>query len=133
MVFSSILFLFLYLPLTLGIYYITPRRWRNLALLVLNLIFYGWGEPIYVLIMIFSILVDYSHGLLIARHRENDRFCRKVVASSVIINLGLLVFFKYYDFIVTNLRAVFPALSFLEPLGLGLPIGISFYTFQTMS
>ena len=133
MVFSSILFLFLYLPLTLGIYYITPRRWRNLALLVLNLIFYGWGEPMYVLIMIFSILVDYSHGLLIARHRENDRFCRKVVASSVIINLGLLVFFKYYDFIVTNLRAVFPALSFLEPLGLGLPIGISFYTFQTMS
>ena len=133
MVFSSILFLFLYLPLTLGIYYITPRRWRNLALLVLNLIFYGWGEPIYVLIMIFSILVDYSHGLLIARHRENDRFCRKVVASSVVINLGLLVFFKYYDFIVTNLRAVFPALSFLEPLGLGLPIGISFYTFQTMS
>ena len=133
MVFSSILFLFLYLPLTLGIYYITPRRWRNLALLVLNLIFYGWGEPIYVLIMIFSILVDYSHGLLIARHRENDRFCRKVVASSVIINLGLLVFFKYYDFIVTNLRAIFPALSFLEPLGLGLPIGISFYTFQTMS
>ena len=133
MVFSSILFLFLYLPLTLGIYYITPRRWRNLALLVLNLIFYGWGEPIYVLIMIFSILVDYSHGLLIARHRENDRFCRKVVASSVIINLGLLVFFKYYDFIVTNLRAVFPALSFLEPLGLGLPIGISFYSICTRS
>lgn len=132
MVFSSILFLFIYLPLSLAIYYITPRKFRNFALLLLNLVFYGWGEPVYILIMIFSILVDYTHGLLIEKHRDNDKFARRVVASSAIINLSMLLFFKYYDFIAANLSLI-PGLSFFKPLGISLPIGISFYTFQTMS
>lgn len=132
MVFSSIPFLFYFLPLCLGIYYFTPRRWRNLALLLAGLAFYGWGEPVYLAVMIFSILVDYTHGLLIGRWKENRRQARLAVASSVLINLGLLFFFKYYDFALSNLAALFPGLP-LRPLGLSLPIGISFYTFQTMS
>lgn len=133
MVFSSVLFLFLYLPLSLAIYYAAPRRWRNLALLLLNLLFYGWGEPVYILIMIFSILVDYANGRIIEGNHHRPRVAKAALLCSIFANLGMLLFFKYYDFIVTNLAALFPALSFLHPLGLGLPIGISFYTFQTMS
>jgi len=132
MVFSSILFLFLYLPLTLLVYYVTPLRWRNLALLVLNLIFYAWGEPVYIVIMFASIAIDYTHGMLVEKWRSNDKKARMAVASSVIFNLALLLFFKYYDFIMVNIAAVFPGWP-LQPLGLSLPIGISFYTFQTMS
>ena len=94
MVFSSVPFLFYFLPLCLGIYYFTPRRWRNLALLLAGLAFSGWGEPVYLAVMIFSILVDYTHGLLIGRWKENRRQARLAVASSVLINLGLLFFFQ---------------------------------------
>ncbi len=132
MVFSSVPFLFYFLPLCLGVYYLAPRRWRNWVLLWAGLAFYGWGEPVYLLIMLFSILVDYTHGLLIDRWRENRRRAKLVVASSVCINLALLFFFKYYDFFISNLTALVPGLP-LKPLGLSLPIGISFYTFQTMS
>lgn len=90
------------------------------------------GEsPVYILIMVLSILIDYTHGMLVEKYRANDRKARAIVASSVIFNLALLLFFKYYDFIVTNL-SLLPGIS-IEPLGLSLPIGISFYTFQTMS
>ena len=132
MVFSSTLFLFLYLPCVLALYYLAPRRWRNPLLFFLNLIFYGWGEPVYILIMLFSTVVDYTHGLLVEKFRARDRLARLFVASSVVVNLGILIFFKYYDFIVTNLAHI-PLFAGLTPLGLPLPIGISFYTFQTMS
>ena len=133
MVFSSLYFLFLYLPVVLLIYYVTPLRWRNAVLLVCNLIFYGWGEPVYILIMFASIAIDYTHGMLVtrAKARRNDKAARMAVASSVVFNLTLLFFFKYWDFIAGNLAAV--GLSFMPKLGLELPIGISFYTFQTMS
>lgn len=131
MVFSSILFLFFYLPVCLLIYRLAPLRLRNLVLLLFSLAFYGWGEPVYILIMVLSILIDYTHGMLVEKYRANDRKARAIVASSVIFNLALLLFFKYYDFIVTNL-SLLPGIS-IEPLGLSLPIGISFYTFQTMS
>ena len=134
MVFSSVIFLFAYLPVTLLIHAVTPLRFRNLVLLVFNLIFYAWGEPVYVIIMILSILIDYTHGMLVDRFRANDRLARGMVLSSVVCNLALLLFFKYYDFFVVNLTALIPALGgVLHPLGLPLPIGISFYTFQTMS
>ncbi len=132
MVFSSVVFLFFYLPVTLAVYYAAPRRWRNAVLLAVNLFFYAWGEPVYVVIMLLSIAIDYTHGLLVEKHRANDKKARLFVASSVFFNLALLVFFKYYDFIVVSLRGAFPSLP-LEPLGVPLPIGISFYTFQTMS
>lgn len=132
MVFSSLLFLFVYLPITLAVYFIVPAKLRNVVLLVVNLIFYAWGEPIYVALMLFTTLVDYTHGMLIERYRANKRLARYFLTQAVVINLGLLFFFKYYDFIVTSAIAVFPAFP-LQPTGLALPIGISFYTFQSMS
>jgi alginate O-acetyltransferase complex protein AlgI len=129
MVFSSLLFMFIYLPVTLAVYYLVPKRWRNIWLFAVNLVFYGWGEPVYILLMIFSIIINYTAGLLIEKRRDRGK---AVIAVCVIINLGLLMFFKYYDFIAVNLSLI-PALSFIKPLGITLPIGISFYTFQTMS
>lgn len=131
MVFSSLTFLSIFLPITLCIYFLSPRKIRNIVLLVASLIFYGWGEPVYILLMIFSSIVDYSHGLLIERFRDNDKRARLVVLSSVVINLGLLSFFKYSDFLIENINYIFDTRFVL--LDLPLPIGISFYTFQTMS
>lgn len=133
MVFSTPFFLFFYLPIVLAAYYVTPLKFRNAVLLLLNLIFYGWGEPVYILIMFASIAIDYTHGLLVTRAKAkgNDKGARLAVASSVVFNLLLLFFFKYWDFIAGNLQAI--GLNFMPKLGLALPIGISFYTFQTMS
>ena len=133
MVFSSPFFLFFYLPAVLLVYYLSPLKWRNLILLLFNLVFYGWGEPIYILIMFASIAIDYSHGLLVSKAKAagNDRKARWYVGQSVVFNLALLFFFKYWDFLAESLAAI--GLDVLPVLGLGLPIGISFYTFQTMS
>ena len=131
MVFSSLTFLFLYLPLTLLVYFLSPLRWRNFVLLVVSLLFYGWGEPVYIVIMFLSIIIDYTHGLLVEKFRSDDKKARWFVAQSVIFNLALLGFFKYWDFIAANLSLI-PGID-LPQLGIPLPIGISFYTFQTMS
>ncbi len=133
MVFSSPYFLFFYLPIVIFFYYISPLRLRNLVLLIVNLIFYGWGEPVYIMIMFASVILNYIHGLLISRAKDagNLRQAKGAVASSVIFNLALLFFFKYWDFIAGTLASV--GLQFMPVLGLELPIGISFYTFQTMS
>ena len=144
MVFSTPYFLFLYLPIVLVLYYISPLKWRNFVLLVVNLVFYGWGEPVYILIMFVSIAIDYTHGMLVERGKRtgNLRLARGAVASSVICNLALLFFFKYWNFIAGSLAGL--GIGFLPiierlPLPEGgsipftLPIGISFYTFQTMS
>lgn len=131
MVFSSILFMFQYLPVVLLLYYIAPPRWRNLVLFVVNLVFYGWGEPVYILLMMLSITVNYINGILIDKYRERRSKARLVLAINVAINLALLGFFKYYDLIAETL-SLLPFLS-IKPLGISLPIGISFYTFQTMS
>ena len=129
--FSSLPFLFGFLPITLAIYFAVPLRWRNLALLLTSLVFYGWGEPIYISIMVLSILIDYTHGLLVEKYRSRDKLARWFVAESVLLNLGLLGFFKYWDFFAANLSLI-PGIS-IPALGLPLPIGISFYTFQAMS
>lgn len=133
MVFSSVFFLFTYLPIVLLIYYITPLKWRNLMLLGANLIFYAWGEPVYILIMFLSIAIDYTHGLLVEKFKGQgqDGKARWAVTSSVFFNLALLFFFKYWDFAADSLAGI--GLPFMPRLGLRLPIGISFYTFQTMS
>ena len=131
MVFSSLPFLFFYLPVVVAVYLLSPLKLRNLCLLVVSLFFYGWGEPVYISIMLLSIAVDYTHGLLVERWRDNDRRARMAVASSVLCNLAILVFFKYWDFIAVNVNAL-TGLS-VPVLGLPLPIGVSFYTFQTMS
>ena len=131
MVFSSLTFLFYYLPCVLAVYFIVPLHWRNAVLLLVSLFFYGWGEPIYISIMVLSILIDYVHGMLVEKHRENDKKARRFVAQSVVFNLLLLGFFKYYDFFAANLSLI-PGVQ-IPQLGLSLPIGISFFTFQTMS
>lgn len=125
MVFSSLIFLFCYLPVVLLVHKFAPLRLRNLVLLLFSLLFYGWGEPVYICLMVFSTVLDYTHGMLVEKFRARDRLARLFVASSVVCNLGLLFFFKYYDFIAGMVG--------LPLLGLPLPIGISFYTFQTMS
>ena len=142
MVFSSLTFLFAYLPLTLLVYFVSPLRWRNFVLLIVSLIFYGWGEPVYITIMVLSILIDYTHGMLVEKYRSRDKLARWFVIQSVIFNLLLLGFFKYGTFLAENLylltgiqipQSVTLGGLTVPLLGIPLPIGISFYTFQTMS
>ena len=131
MVFSSLLFLFIFLPIFLMIYYVTPRGLRNFILFIASLIFYAWGEPVYVLIMIFSTLLDYTVGRVIDRYRTHKLIPKIALAVSVCGNLGMLGFFKYADFFIENVNN-FLGLD-INLLKIALPIGISFYTFQTMS
>lgn len=135
MVFSSPVFLFAYLPLTLAVYYLMPLRWRNLALFLLSLVFYGWDKPIYIPVMLFSVTVSYLCGFPIGKYRDRDRHRARVwLVVSLVLNLSVLVFFKYTNFIIENLRLIPPLAGILHPLEwLELPIGISFYTFQIMS
>ena len=135
MVFSSPVFLFAYLPLTLAVYYLMPLRWRNLALFLLSLVFYGWDKPIYIPVMLFSVTVSYLCGFPIGKYRDRDRHRARVwLVVSLVLNLSVLVFFKYTNFIIENLRLIPPLAGVLHPLEwLELPIGISFYTFQIIS
>lgn len=131
MVFSSLLFVFLFLPLALMMYFCSPRRWKNLALFLASLVFYAWGEPVYIAIMLVSTLTDYGFGLLLDRPGRSPVRRKAIVAASVVVNLGLLGYFKYADFLIDNANAL---LGTSMPLTeLPLPIGISFYTFQSMS
>lgn len=132
MVFSSLLFLFVFLVVTLAIYYILPRKMRNLWLFVISILFYGFGEPVYVLLMMLSITFNYGSGLLIGSIRDNQRLKKGVLVLNVMGNLAMLGYFKYAGFAVTLLQKL-PGLSGLAIPEIALPIGISFYTFQTMS
>ena len=131
MVFSSLLFMFVYLPVVLAVYYLVPRRWRNLWLFLVNLVFYGWGEPVYIVLMVFSICINYAAGMLVDRYREEKPKAKRVLIVNIVVNLAMLAFFKYYDLFARTL-SMLPAVH-IPTLGLALPIGISFYTFQTMS
>ena len=128
MVFSSLTFLFYFLPIVLIIYYIVPNKVKNLVLFISSLIFYFIGEPKYVILMIVSILSTYIHGILIEKYEKHKK---KFLISSIVISLSFLVFFKYTDFIIENVNAIFNG-SF-DLLNLALPIGISFYTFKMIS
>lgn len=131
MVFSSTIFLCVYLPLVLLGYYICPKKGRNLFLLIVSLVFYAWGEPKYVFLMIFSILVNYIFGRLMDKNRGRQKRMKLMLVLSVVIDIGLLSVFKYTDFVITNINAIFG--SSFDLLNIALPIGISFYTFQAMS
>lgn len=133
MVFSSAIFLFLFLPIVFILYYILPKKLRNTIMFLASLLFYAWGEPIYIFIMLFSTVFDYENGRLIEKFRkqEKEKICKVILILSIVVNLGLLMFFKYTDFFVGNINGLF-GLS-IDSLGLALPIGISFYTFQTLS
>lgn len=133
MVFSSILFMFVYLPIVLAVYYIVPARFRNVWLFLVNFVFYGWGEPVYIVLMVFSITVNYVNGLLVEKYKYTDKpKAKRVLIFNIVINLALLFVFKYLDLFIGTLNSI-AGRELVEPLGLVLPIGISFYTFQTMS
>ena len=133
MVFSSFVFLLAFLLIVLFLHYICPGRGRNVVLLVASLIFYAWGEPVYVLIMLFSTVFDYTNGILIEHFQKKNcpGKAKVVLIIDLCGNLGILGFFKYADFFIGNLNTITGAGLLL--LHIALPIGISFYTFQTMS
>lgn len=132
MVFSSLIFLFIFLPLLLILYFIVPNSknflYKNIILLIFSLIFYVWGEPLYVTIMLFSSIVDFTIGNLIEKIPKKKKLW---LILSIVINLGMLFFFKYTNFFLDNLNNIFNL--DIELLNITLPIGISFFTFQTMS
>ena len=130
MLFSSINFLYYFLPIVLIVYFAVPFKVKNLVLLLSSLIFYFYGEPVYTLLMLATILSSYIHGLLIGKFKGTV-WAKVFLWSSVITSIGALGFFKYSDFFIHNVNNLFGTSASL--LGLALPIGISFYTFQTMS
>ncbi|WP_249310916.1 MBOAT family O-acyltransferase [Congzhengia minquanensis] len=130
MVFSSIFFIFYFLPAILAVYFLAPKRHRNLVLFLGSLIFYAWGEPVYVALMLFSTAFNYFAGRKIGRTEQQVQK-KRVLTISVVVNLAILVFFKYTNFFLGLINAALP--WDIPYLNLALPIGISFYTFQTMS
>ena len=133
MVFSSLIFLFAYLPAVLLIYFVAPRKGKNLALFLVSLFFYAWGEPIYVLLMLASLSLAYLFGMGIGKWRqEKPRRAKALTTLSVCVSLSFLFFFKYYNFFAANF-SLLPWVNIPAIAGLALPIGISFYTFQIIS
>lgn len=131
MVFSSLTFLFAFLPIVFIVYYAVPKKAKNVVILVSGLLFYAWGEPIYVLAMILSTFIDYTAGRLIDRYDDKPRIRTVCLIVSLVMNIGLLGTFKYLGFLINSVNDWF-GLSIPNP-NLPLPIGISFFTFQSMS
>lgn len=131
MVFSSIPFLFYFLPLFLIIYYIVPFKAKNMVLLIFSLIFYGWGEPVYISLLVISSVIDYINGRLIEKFDGKRNKQRTFLIISVVMNIGLLSVFKYSDLLISTVNSITG--SNISLLNVALPIGISFFTFQTMS
>ena len=131
MVFASLTFLYIFLPLNLILYYSWKNKlYRNLLLTVMSLVFYAWGEPIWISLLIFSALIDYVNGLLVEKWRDTP-FAKVPLISTLVVNLGLLATFKYATFITQNVNLILGT-KFDVP-SYALPIGISFYSFQTIS
>ena len=131
MLFSSIVFLFTFLPAVVILYYLLPVRFRNVILLMASLVFYAWGEPVYLFLMLLSILFNYFSGLDIARNLQDKRAAKRSLVFNLIINLAVLGFFKYEGFVLDTLNGILPV--HISYHALPLPIGISFYTFQILS
>ncbi|MFZ2538422.1 MAG: MBOAT family O-acyltransferase, partial [Oscillospiraceae bacterium] len=131
MLFSSLTFLFGFLPIVLLFYYASPMKIKNLIIMASGIFFYAWGEPFYVLIMMITVAIDYTAGRLMDKYDENQKVRLWIMLSSVVLNLSFLVLFKYGSFVVSNINGLLGS-QFFDPK-LALPIGISFYTFQAMS
>lgn len=131
MVFSSMLFLWIFLPLVLAAYYLSPRKIRNGILVFFSLLFYAWGEPIYILLMLCSVLVNFMGGIFMEDHKTHRK---GILWGTVLINLGLLGYFKCFNFLAEIIGKILPGgLGNLSIPQVALPIGISFYTFQALS
>lgn len=131
MLFSSLIFLFVFLPLVIFLYYISPRKLKNPILLIFSLFFYGYGEPRYLLIMLLSILINYIMGLLVDYYRNNKLAERIIIIIAVISNLSIIGYYKYIDFTILNINRLFNTNLPLQ--NVIMPIGISFFTFQGLS
>ena len=134
MLFSSLTFLYAFLPITLILYFIFPnRKIKNIVLLCSSLIFYAWGEPKYIFLMLLTILIVYVFGILIDKFdKEKKKILKKIsLIICIILVLGSLIFFKYSNFLIENVNLAFKAK--IKPLNIIMPIGISFYTFQILS
>ena len=131
MLFSSIHFLFVFLPITMLVYYLVPYKLKNFVMLIASLLFYAWGEPVYVILMILSILFNYVMGKDISERQDNLDKKKQSLIFAVVVNLLILGFFKYYGFLMDTINAIFPfKITYRQ---LPLPVGISFYTFQALS
>lgn len=131
MLFSSIFFLFKFLPIVLALYFAAPKRAKNLILFISSIVFYSWGEPVYVFLMLFSAVFNYSMALDIKKEQVQGKRGKSVMIFTVVINLFILCFFKYYGFLMDTVNSIFK--SHIRYTALALPIGISFYTFQALS
>ncbi len=131
MIFSSLLFLFWFMPVFFTVYYLAPAKAKNAVLFIGSIVFYAWGEPKYLLLILISILVNYILGLLIGRFSERTVLKKVFFVSALVFDIALLIFFKYTGFFIRNINGAFGA-GIPEP-DLSLPLGISFYTFQIMS
>ena len=131
MVFSTLLFLFRFLPITLALYYLAPAKWKNTVLFLCSLVFYSWGEVRLFPVMAAAILINYTAGLGMEKFAHSKRARLFFLLYSIVGSLGMLMFFKYTNFFITNLNALLG--TSISTLSLTLPLGISFYTFQTMS
>ena len=132
MIFSSLLFLFKFIPIFFIIYYLCPAKIKNVVLLLGSIIFYAWGEPKFLILIIISILVNYAMGLLIDFFDKKQKSLKKLAfAVAIIYDLSMLFVFKYADFFIENINRATG--SDISALNLTLPLGISFYTFQIMS
>lgn len=131
MVFSSLIFLFYFLPAALLVYHLSPDKLKNMVLFAASLVFYAWGEPVYIVLLLFSTLFDYANGLLIDKYRGRRLVSRMLLIFSLCGNVAILGFFKYAGFVADSIAEGFGL--YLSIADLPLPIGLSFYTFQTMS
>ena len=135
MIFSSPLFIFLFLPVVLLVYFLSNKKIKNLILLIASIFFYAWGEGVYTLIIITSIIMNYFFGILIEYYKKEKNKAKIFLILAIIANLSLIGFFKYFNFIVENINFLleFVNIAGLEVSRIHLPIGISFFTFQAMS
>ena len=128
MVFSSITFIYYFLPIVLLIYFLVPTKYKNLILLISSLLFYFYGEPVYIWVLLLSCFINYMSALLIEKNRKNSK---KILILTIIIDLGLLMYFKYTNFFIDNINTLLNLN--INTIKVIMPIGISFFTFQTLS
>lgn len=128
MVFSSMTFLWVFLPIVSALYFISDKKYKNIILLIASLIFYSWGEPKYIILMLISIVMNYILGLAMNKYKEKKRL---VLVIAIILNIGLLGYFKYFNFFISTINNISGVNLFLR--NIALPVGISFYTFQILS
>ncbi len=136
MVFTSVIFIFIFLPGIITAYFLFPEKYRNMLLLLASLFFYAWGEPKYILVMISSILINFYFGYKVHENFEHKKKKKLFLVLGILCNLSMLGFFKYGNFFINNINYIFTTLNIHEPINIGkihLPIGISFFTFQGLS